>query len=188
MVLLISFLQDCTTFKEDALAIPGNRIITTKDFITRYKSSRQRTNFPDNLQVRKALFENLWINGVHLLHHIGAYLPVIVNQTKYAKFGAGNNIIIVKVNNDRKRDTPLYGNWISYGGLYRDARLIITDRLLITDANESSIHVLKYHPGDGEIDSAGLCERQKSCQPFPNDTWSSNNTRFKLRTKRTCPC
>jgi beta-galactosidase len=40
----------------------------------------------------------------------------------------------VKINNFENRDIPVYGNWISYGGLYRDVYLHITDRLHITDA------------------------------------------------------
>jgi Glycosyl hydrolases family 2, TIM barrel domain/Glycosyl hydrolases family 2/Glycoside hydrolase family 2 C-terminal domain 5/Domain of unknown function (DUF4982) len=66
--------------------------------------------------------------------HIGAYLPFIVDITDYAKFGNQANTIAIKVDNHDNRDIPVYGNWISYGGLYRDAYLHVTDRLHITDA------------------------------------------------------
>lgn len=86
---------------------------------------------------------DVWINGVHLLHHFGSYLPFTVDLTNHVKFGTGDNIIAVKVDNIRNRDIPVYGNWISYGGLYRDAHLIITDRLHITNA----IHAQKTAGG-----------------------------------------
>ena len=56
---IINLLPDCTTLKEDVLAVVDNRILTVDDFISRYQSSRQKTNFPDNLQVRKEFFENM---------------------------------------------------------------------------------------------------------------------------------
>ena len=77
---------------------------------------------------------DVWVNGAHLSHHIGAYLPFMVDITEQVIFGLVENIIAVKVDNRRNRDIPVYGNWISYGGLYRDVHLIITDRLHITDA------------------------------------------------------
>jgi beta-galactosidase len=76
---------------------------------------------------------DVWINGVHLTKHIGSYLPLTVDITEHLKFGA-DNVIAVKVDNREDRDIPVYGNWISYGGLYRDVYLHVTDRLHITDA------------------------------------------------------
>ena len=77
---------------------------------------------------------DVWINGVHLLTHTGSYLPFTADITEHLKFDDSENVIAVKVNNSDNRDIPVYGNWISYGGLYRDAYLHITDRLHITDA------------------------------------------------------
>jgi beta-galactosidase len=77
---------------------------------------------------------DIWINGTHLLTHVGSYLPFTVDVTDHVKFGDRENVVAVKVNNFENRDIPVYGNWISYGGLYRDVYLHITDRLHITDA------------------------------------------------------
>lgn len=77
---------------------------------------------------------DVWINGTHLVTHIGAYLPFTVDITDHVKLGDHDNVIAVKVNNSADRDIPVYGNWISYGGLYRDVFMHITDRLHITDA------------------------------------------------------
>lgn len=82
---------------------------------------------------------DVWINGRHLVSHVGSYLPFTSDLTEYLRFGKHDNVLAVKVNNFNDFDIPAYGRWISSGGLYRDVYLIITDRLHITDpvyANE----------------------------------------------------
>jgi beta-galactosidase len=76
----------------------------------------------------------VWINGTKLMTHVGAYLPFVVDIAAHAKFGDRSNLIAVKVDNHTNRDIPAYGNWISYGGLYRDVYLHSTDALHITEA------------------------------------------------------
>jgi beta-galactosidase len=103
---------------------------------------RKRFQLPETYKGRKIFIEfegadqvaEVWINGAHLVTHIGSYLPFVVDITDYAKLGNQSNTIAVKVDNHDNRDIPVYGNWISYGGFYRDAYLHITDRLHITDA------------------------------------------------------
>jgi beta-galactosidase len=77
---------------------------------------------------------DVWINGAHIVTHVGAYLPFTADITDYVRFSDQVNIIVVKVNNHTNRDIPVYGNWISYGELHRDVHLHVTDRLHITDA------------------------------------------------------
>jgi beta-galactosidase len=77
---------------------------------------------------------DVWINGTYLLKHVGPYLPFTVDITNHVKFGDDSNIIALKINNRDDRDIPGYGTWISYGGLYRDVHLIVTDHLHVTDA------------------------------------------------------
>ncbi|MDZ7290584.1 MAG: DUF4982 domain-containing protein [candidate division KSB1 bacterium] len=103
---------------------------------------RKRFPLPQKYRNRKIFVEfegadqvaEVWINGAHLVTHTGSYLPFSVDITDYVKFGDQDNVIAVKVSNLANRDIPAYGNWISYGGLYRDVYLHITDRLHITDA------------------------------------------------------
>ena len=103
---------------------------------------RKHFQLPEIYKDRKLFIEfegadqvaDVWINGTQLVIHEGAYLPFTVDITDDVKFGDHDNIIVVKVNNFRNRDIPVYGNWISYGGLYRDVFMHITDRLHITDA------------------------------------------------------
>ncbi len=102
---------------------------------------RKHFNMAEKYKGRKIFVEfeaadqvaDVWINSAHLVTHIGSYLPFTVDITEHVKFG-GDNVLAVKVDNHDNRDIPVYGNWISYGGLYRDAYLQITDRLYITDA------------------------------------------------------
>ncbi|MDZ7319273.1 MAG: beta galactosidase jelly roll domain-containing protein, partial [candidate division KSB1 bacterium] len=76
---------------------------------------------------------DVWVNGAKLIRHTGSFTPFVVDMTDHLRFGDTENLICVKVDNHRDPDIPTYGNWISYGGLYRDVHLIITDRLHITD-------------------------------------------------------
>ncbi len=102
---------------------------------------RKHFQLPETYKDRKLFMEfegsdqvaDVWINGIHLITHQGAYLPFTVDITEDVKFGEYGNVIVVKVNNFRNRDIPVYGNWISYGGLYRDVFMHITDRLHITN-------------------------------------------------------
>lgn len=75
---------------------------------------------------------DVWINGRHLLTHVGSYLPFMADLTSFIHFQS-ENVIAVRVDNHADREIPVYGNWISYGGLYRDVWLTITGRLHITD-------------------------------------------------------
>ncbi|MDZ7398996.1 MAG: DUF4982 domain-containing protein [candidate division KSB1 bacterium] len=75
----------------------------------------------------------VWLNGTKLIRHTGSFTPFLVDMTEHLRFGDAENLICVRVDNHRDPDIPTYGNWISYGGLYRDVHLIITDRLHITD-------------------------------------------------------
>lgn len=103
---------------------------------------RKHFVLPREYQGRKVFIEfeaadnvtDVWINGVQLLHHSGPYLPFTVDMTNQALFGNQVNVITLKINNFEDRDIPSYGTWISHGGLYRDAHLIVTDKLHITDA------------------------------------------------------
>ena len=75
----------------------------------------------------------VWINSEKLITHSGAFTPFLVDMTDHVQFDDNTNLVCVRVNNKRDPDIPVYGSWISYGGLYRDVYLHIMDRLHITD-------------------------------------------------------
>ncbi len=57
--LIIIPLLNCANHENDVLAIIGKRTVTVDDFVTRYKSIRQKMNLPDNGQIRKEIFRNI---------------------------------------------------------------------------------------------------------------------------------
>jgi beta-galactosidase len=103
---------------------------------------RKHFTLPEDFKGRKLFLEfegadqvaDVWINGIHLTTHSGAYLPFFADFTDVARFGGSANVVAVKVDNRDDKDIPGYGRWISFGGLYRDVRLRVMDRLHVTDA------------------------------------------------------
>ncbi len=77
----------------------------------------------------------VWLNGTKLIRHLGSFTPFILDITDHVIWGKQSNILTVRVNNLPDRNIPVYGNWISYGGLYRDVYLHICKPLHITDAS-----------------------------------------------------
>ncbi len=73
------------------------------------------------------------VNKRLLTLHEGSYLPFSVDISKHAVYGDSANAIVVKVDNTENPSIPSYGRWISYGGIYRDVFMVITDKLHITD-------------------------------------------------------
>jgi beta-galactosidase len=78
----------------------------------------------------------VWVNGQSAGTFMGGYLPYVMDISKLARPGE-KNVIAVRLDN---RDNPVTGpkpladlDFNLYGGLYRDASLILKDRLHITD-------------------------------------------------------
>lgn len=82
---------------------------------------------------------DVWVDSVHIAHHLGGYLPFIIDITPYIKNGSAE--IKVRVNNE---DNPLIPpgkplkdlDFNYYGGIYRDVFLITKNEVYITDAVE----------------------------------------------------
>jgi beta-galactosidase len=80
---------------------------------------------------------DVWVNGQHKVRHLGGYLPFTLDLTDDLRFDVPN-VVAVRLDN---RDTqecppgkPLAGLDFSYfGGLYRGARLLITQPLHVSD-------------------------------------------------------
>ena len=79
----------------------------------------------------------VWVNGQSAGKFMGGYLPYVMDITAVAKPGA-ENVVAVRLDN---RDNPVTGpkpladlDFNLYGGLYRDAHLIVKDKLHITDS------------------------------------------------------
>lgn len=75
----------------------------------------------------------VWVNGKFIGNHIGGYTGFKFDITDIIKFGT-QNIIAVKVDNSYNYNIPPHSaDYIMYGGIYRDARLIAVNPLMIAD-------------------------------------------------------
>ncbi len=76
-----------------------------------------------------------WINGEEITVHQGGYLPVVFDASKYLRYGE-NNTIAVRLNNEDNTTTgpkPLKRlDFNMYGGLYRNAWMIVKNKVHIT--------------------------------------------------------
>lgn len=78
---------------------------------------------------------DIWINGKHREHHLGGYLPIVIDITDDLR--KGTNSIAVRLDN---RDSNITGpkpvallDYFLYGGLYRNVRLEFENEIHITD-------------------------------------------------------
>ncbi len=107
---------------------------------------RKRFAAPEKLDDKKVFIEveaamnqsRFWINGTLVTEHLGGYLPVIIDITDKLVQGK-ENLITVWLNNE---DNPVTGpkplkilDYNTYGGLYRNAWLIIKEKVHITHPN-----------------------------------------------------
>ncbi|MBN1761242.1 MAG: hypothetical protein JW863_23155 [Chitinispirillaceae bacterium] len=80
-----------------------------------------------------------WINGTKLTTHYGGFSPFCYDITNYCNFGSDENVIAVRLDNSYQKQVPPEkpdGSTIDfemYGGIYRDVRLIVTDKVYIPE-------------------------------------------------------
>lgn len=79
-------------------------------------------------------YSKIYVNGKYIGDHKGGFTSFYMDITSAVKFGS-DNVIVVAVNNslnDRFNISPMNaGNWVVYGGIVRDVRLVITDKLKV---------------------------------------------------------
>ena len=85
----------------------------------------------------------VFVNDAYLFTHFGGYQRFIVPLTERLRYG-GENVVRLEVDNapsdDMPPGKPVDGiDFCYHSGLQRDARLVVTDRLHITDELEVSI-------------------------------------------------
>ncbi len=85
---------------------------------------------------------DVYLNGQHIFKHIGGFLPFYIDISNKVKPGKQNCILVKLKNVDNPVIPP--GKPIKdldfnfYGGIYRDAWLIVKDKLYISDAVEAN--------------------------------------------------
>ena len=82
----------------------------------------------------------VWINGTALPLHKGGFTPFCFDISQYCTFDGSDNVVSVRIDNKLQGDIPPekadggYVDFVLFGGLYRDVKLIITDPVYIPDA------------------------------------------------------
>ena len=101
---------------------------------------RKRIVIGEELRGKKITFEfdgvmkysKIYLNGKYLGDHKGGYTSFYFDATDAVEWGK-ENLLVVAVNHtpvDRYNIPPMNaGNWVTYGGILRDVRLVITDPL-----------------------------------------------------------
>lgn len=81
---------------------------------------------------------DVFVNRRHIGEHRGGYGAFIFEITDKVVYGKENSIL-VRVNNGEQLDImPLVGDFNFYGGIYRDAHLLVTDETCISPLDYAS--------------------------------------------------
>jgi beta-galactosidase len=114
-----------------------------------------------------SLVADVYVNGTYLGEHQGGFASFRFDATAALTVGA-TNVIAVKVNNASSTNIPPYnGDFTVFGGLYRDAHLVITDNV---------------HMRMGDYGSSGLFVRQTNVSAasasltITAEAWNDNGT------------
>ncbi|MFS4457458.1 glycoside hydrolase family 2 protein, partial [Maribacter sp. 2304DJ31-5] len=103
---------------------------------------------------------DVWLNGIHLNHHMGGYLPIGIDLSKHLKEGK-NTLTVKAINTDNPVIPPgkplkdLDFNY--YGGIYRDVELITKNDVYVSDpmlANKTGGGGILVHFSDISGESA----------------------------------
>jgi beta-galactosidase len=82
---------------------------------------------------------DVWLNGKHLTTHFGGYTPFTLDLSDVLAFDGTDNVLALRLDNSDNPDVPpgkpqAELDFVYFGGLYRNVRLVVTDRLHVTDA------------------------------------------------------
>ena len=105
----------------------------TLELPERWKDKTVYLHFEGAMQVA-----DVWLNGKKIASNFCGYLPFVVDLTSIAHFGAMKNLLLVRLDN---RDNPQVPpgkpqkelDFTYFGGLYRNVRLEVVDRLHLVD-------------------------------------------------------
>jgi beta-galactosidase len=86
---------------------------------------------------------DVWLNGRHVTTHLGGYAPFTVDVSDLLEYRGADNVLAVRLDNSDSPDVPPGKpqadlDFVYFGGLYRHVRLIVTDRLYVTDALQAN--------------------------------------------------
>jgi beta-galactosidase len=85
---------------------------------------------------------DVWVNGKKTTHHLGGYLPFVVDLTDRIRFDSVNTIL-VRLDN---RDNPVTGpkplkilDFNMYGGLYRNVHFIVKEKIHLSNPIQADV-------------------------------------------------
>ena len=79
----------------------------------------------------------VYMNGTRLAEHHNGYTAFEAELTETLRYGE-DNVLAVRVDSREDQDIPPFGNvidYMTYGGIYREVSLVITDRIRISDVD-----------------------------------------------------
>lgn len=91
------------------------------------------------------LAAKVYLNGKPVGEHKSGFTGFRLELTKHVKF-SGENVLAVEVDSRERPDIPPFGNvvdYLTFGGIYREARLILTEETYISDVFPVGLNVLK---------------------------------------------
>lgn len=80
---------------------------------------------------------DVYLNGKLIGSHLGSFARFRFDATPYLKFGA-ENALAVRVNNEGNGIAPTVADFTFFGGIYRGAALLVTDKLQIETTDYAS--------------------------------------------------
>lgn len=84
----------------------------------------------------------VWIDGRLVAEHFGGYLPIVIDGTEFFQPGKSSVVAVLADNSDDDSYPPgkpqSLLDFCYFGGIYRNAWLIASDAVHITDANQAN--------------------------------------------------
>ncbi len=112
-----------------------------------------------------SIVATVYLNGEILGDHKGAFTAFCFELTDYVKWGAENELRVEVDNRWRADVPPISGGFGLFGGLYRPAKLIVTDCLCITPLHYASsgvyVDVRELTAEKAEIDVRSILQYGK---------------------------
>ena len=89
---------------------------------------------------------SLFVNQTNIGAHRGGYTGFVFDVTEALKFGEENQLRIEVDNRHHQAIPPLDADFNFYGGIYRDLKLVVTDKVHFEIANEAIGNLLIKTP------------------------------------------
>jgi beta-galactosidase len=121
----------------------------------------------------------VWINRNKMAHHLGGYLPFVIDLSEIARFDAFNTVL-VRLDN---RDNPITGpkplkilDFNMYGGLYRNVQLIVKERVHLSNPVQANVIA-----GGGVFFSTTSANRQQASFEIKSHVQNQTNAQANIR-------